>query len=245
MISGNIRTSSAILLKILSRSISWKLGNNMRKVGFTDENLNAKLIKAIPSAAGEVIVSTLPGGSFYFNPHQLTEAERKGFIEAFNKAKMDPNDESNMNSYFYRAITEMKLLINATRDDSTAALSHEIGHLIEDLGGWTKTAQSRDFHKFARNDDMQMITSFILSLLGQDALSVVIPLLMKSPMLMTEFMASKLGYDLMKKCGATPDQLSKSIKCLGSAYGTYLMYAFGISLTGMAFGAPIIRGQLK
>lgn len=245
MITSNVRTSSSLLLKVLANSLSWKLANNMRKVGFSDERMNEKLIASIPAEAGDVIVASLPGGSFYFNPHKIPESERKRMIEACEKARIDPYDETNMTSYFYRSIKELRLLINGSKEDSTAALAHEIGHLIEDLGGWTKVAQGSTFHNLSRADKLHAVSSFILSLMGQDALSVIVPLLMKSPMLMTEFMASKLGYDLLKKCNATPDQLSKSAKCLASAYGTYLMHSLGVSLTGMAYGAPILRNMIK
>jgi hypothetical protein len=112
--------------------------------------------------------------------------------------------------------------------------------MFEDLrGGWTKFLQGNKIVKgMSRNEKIKSVSSFCLALFGQTISSYIVPIILSSPQLITEFMASKIGYDLLKEAGANKDQLDKSIKCLSSAWGTYLLGSITTSLNGQ------IRGSL-
>ena len=235
-----IKFGSAIVLKILAHSIPMKLISLLKENSFHDNRLMDSLISLIPREES-VLIGKIGDSSFYFNPNKATSHEKKLIIDAFEKMKIDPDKLDTIESYMMNSLINNKKLIIASPSDGVVALAHEIGHLIEDLKGWTKVLQSRPITSMSSNGMAPSLISVILSILGKDAYSVIVPLLIQSPTLITEFMASKIGLDLLKKAGASDSQMEKCRRSLRYAWSTYLSQAFGVSLNGVISGT-LIKG---
>lgn len=234
-----IKSGSAIVGKILARSINTKLVSLLKKYSTVDKKLTESLISLIPNR-DDFLIGFIGDDSFYFNPSLLTKRERELAILAFKDSKIDSDKLDSVSSYLMNSIEHDKKLIITSTSSGVEATAHEIGHAFNDTKLWSKVLQGRIVSSISKVDLVAIVSSLALSLFGKESLSVLVPLIVKSPLLATEFTASKIGLDLLKKAGATEEQMNRSKKALASAWGTYLSYSLGISLTGMAY-SPILK----
>ena len=236
-----IKFGSAIVGKILLGVLNTKLIGILEKHSIKDNRLTESLISLIPKDEN-ILVGNIGDTSFYFNPSNLTKQSKKLMLDAFSKIGVDPDKLDSMNSYLMHSIKYDKKLIVISPSNGCEALAHELGHFFIDYNkGFMKTLQSNIvISLISKSDLVSTVSSFALSLFGKDSLSVIVPLIVKSPLLVTEFTASKVGLDLLKKAGATEEQINRSKKNLASAWGTYLSYTLGVSLTGMVY-SPILK----
>lgn len=234
-----IKSGSAIVGKILARSINTKLVSLLKKYSTVDKKLTESLISLIPNR-DDFLIGFIGDDSFYFNPSLLTKREKELAISAFKDSKIDSDKLDSVSSYLMNSIEHDKKLIITSTSSGVEATAHEIGHAFNDMKLWSKVLQGRVVSSISKADLVTMVSSFVLSLFGKESLSVLVPLIVKSPLLTTEFTASKIGLDLLKKAGATEEQINRSRKALASAWGTYLSYSLGVSLTGMAY-SPVLK----
>lgn len=236
-----IKFGSAIVGKILLGVLNTKLIGILEKHSIKDNRLTESLISLIPKDEN-ILVGNIGDTSFYFDPSSLTKQNKELMLDAFSKIGVDPDKLDSMNSYLMHSIKYNKKLIVISPFNGCEALAHEIGHFFIDYNkGFMKTLQSSTVIKLiSKSDLVPIVSSFALSLFGKDSLSVIVPLIVKSPLLATEFTASKIGLDLLRKAGATEDQMNRSKRNLASAWGTYLSSTLGVSLTGMVY-SPILK----
>lgn len=228
-----IKSGIGIAAKIAELPVQMKLLGLMNKYGVRDKSLNDKLIKLIPQDE-DVLVGDLGPSSFYFNPKRLTARERELMMKALDSMKVDPDKLDSINSYIYKSIKSLKLLVIVSDLNGVEATAHEIGHLMIDYkGGILSKLQGNRIIGVLKNGPIPGMTSFALALFGKDIASVVVPFVMKTPLLITEFMASKNGMDLLVKAGATREQLNNAKNSLRAAWGTYFMNAIKTSTSGL------------
>ena len=242
MIKGGI----GVAAKIAQLPIQLKLYNLLNKYGIRDKSLNQKLIKLIPDDE-DILIGDLGPSSFYFNPRRMTDRERELMMKALDSRKVDPEKLDSLNSYIYKSIKDKKLLVIISDLNGCEATAHEIGHLFIDYkGGILSKLQGNRVIGAIKNGPIPGMTSFALSLFGKDIASVIIPFVMKTPLLITEFMASKIGLDLLAKAGATREQIESAKTALKSAWGTYFTDALGTSLSGLIMSpvSEVIRGRM-
>lgn len=249
MIKDIVKVLTSRVFRYMNSRLHVWVFREFQKGEFRDKNVNQKLIGLIPSDL-PYITCDIGSGSFYFNPLRYNDKEREETLASAAKSKIDPDKLDNLSSYIIHAVKYNKILICISELDTTSALAHELGHMFEDYnGGITKKIQSNmKLHKLSRAEKLQKATSFIMSLFGQDFLSVLLPYFMSSPMLYTEFMASKIGLDLLRKVGCTEKQMEMAKRDLRLAWMTYFAGVTDNALFGTSWGAPMgkhIIGKIR
>lgn len=242
MIKDIVKVLTSRIFRYMNSRLKVWAFREFQRGEFRDKSVNQKLIDLIPSDV-DYITCDIGSSSFYFNPLRYSEKDRLETLSAAEKSGINPDKLDNLNSYMIHAIKYRKILICISELDMTSALAHEIGHLFEDYnGGLTEKVQSsRSLHKLSRAKKLQRATSFIMSLFGQDFLSVMLPYIMGSPMLYTEFMASKIGLDLLRKVGCNDKQIEMAKRDLRAAWTTYFSGVTDNALFGTSWGAPMIK----
>lgn len=184
---------------------------------FRDKSINDKLLSLIPSK--DTIIVNLGSGSFYMNPERVSKKVKDKLLKSLGEEdKKKIENPITLNDYLLKCIVENKKLISYSDLDPTPALAHEIGHMRFDNSKIGNILQSGNTKVISNNLSN---LSFLSSILGNDLAASVLPLIFKSPILASEFMASKLGYDLLKEVRCSKDQLDRCKIDLSAAWMTY------------------------
>ena len=131
--------------------------------------------------------------------------------------------------------------------DPVPAIFHEVGHFFQNNEKWLGSLQ-RASHSGVFSDEFVTLSSFLLGFMGSmaksavpEVVSYVTSLLLKFPLLQSEFMASYYGLQLMKKLGATEKDLTNAKYALKTAFSTYVM---GVINKGANSGYGRLTGEL-
>jgi hypothetical protein len=131
--------------------------------------------------------------------------------------------------------------------DPVPAVFHEVGHFLQNNEKWLGSLQ-RASHSGVFSDEFVTLSSFLLGFMGSmaksavpEVISYVTSLLLKFPLLQSEFMASYYGLQLMKKLGATEKDLTNAKFALKTAFSTYVM---GVINRGANSGYGRLTGEL-
>lgn len=113
--------------------------------------------------------------------------------------------------------------------DPVPAVFHEVGHFFQNNERYLGSLQ-RASHSGVFSDEFTSMSSFFLGFTGSmigsvvpEAISYVTSILLKFPLLQSEFIASYYGLQLMKKLGATEKDLTNAKYALKTAFSTYVM----------------------
>ena len=85
----------------------------------------------------------------------------------------------------------------------------------------------------SRSDVFIGFVSVVLGVSGNMVAGIISAILMKCPVLITEFAASYYGFRLMKKLGCSKEDLKKAKSDFRKAYVTYINNALGLSLASI------------
>lgn len=148
-------------------------------------------------------------------------------------------------------------------ENNSALLSHELGHAAHYAEGRGGSAVGKIAHKLYDPRIIKGVStaSFVngihsgiksekAKIKGEKeskwnrTKSVVVPVALNAPMLISEAAASKKGIDLLKKSGASKKLVSKSKQRLGAAYSTYLARATKDTIKGEV-GRHVGKGYVK
>ena len=142
-------------------------------------------------------------------------------------------DPRNADDYLKLALEQGKDLVVYSDTNSTVVLAHEIGHYIVSRKKFLKRLQNGTLlRNLSKSDILITFIAILLGLSGHFVASMLSALVLKSPLLISEFAASYYGIKLLKEVGCSKEDINKAKDDFRRAYITYLNNALGISLTG-------------
>lgn len=167
----------------------------------------------------DLIIVNLGTGSFYTNPKRWTPEQLKQI-----KKYGDSDRKRTILDWVLWAYENNKHIICYSELDSPIALAHEIGHYLIEIEGGTNTWLQINRRKKIFNPDFVSFVAFCCGLAGNtgELIGIVSNFLLQSPTLYIEFLASYKGYNILKECGISENELKSSKEIYRSAWGTYL-----------------------
>lgn len=170
-------------------------------------------------ANGNVYFVDLGPMSCYLNPKMI----KKNSIEELKK-EADSSRLRTMADWILKAYEDNKHLIFYSDLDSPVALAHEFGHYLEDIDGTLGKIQRNNKSGIFSSGFIGFL-SFILGLFGSvgEIIGTVSAMVMKSPLLLTEWMASYKGLKLMEESKIfTKEEMDHTKQYFKTAWKTYL-----------------------
>lgn len=222
--------------------IMGRLSKNLNELGkkkYGKDKFDKLLNYCEKIAKGNVYFVALGPISCYLDPQMI---KKKGIEEL--KKEADSSRLRTMADWILKAYEDKKHLIFYSDLDSPIALAHEFGHYLEAIDG--------TLGKIQRNDKKGIFSSgfigflaFILGLFGSvgEIIGTVSAMVMKSPLLLTEWMASYKGLKLMEESKIfTAEELKHTKQYFKTAWKTYLNSSYATAtmssmgrLTGLYF----------
>jgi len=221
---------------IIMGRLSKKL-NELSKRKYGKDKFDKLLNYCKKIANGNVYFVDLGPISCYLDPQLI----KKDGIEALKK-EADSSRLRTMADWILKAYEDKKHLIFYSDLDSPVALAHEFGHYLEAIDGTLGKIQRNDKRGIFSTGFVGFL-AFILGLFGSvgEIIGTVSAMVMKSPLLLTEWMASYKGLELMKESKIfTEDELKHTKQYFKTAWKTYLSGAYStasMSSLGRLIGA--------
>ncbi len=216
-------TGAILALGLLARNILQKITNNMFTNYFSKhQNINEEQVKNLG-------LKILEDKGLMKNPTEIITPQGSVYTDKLKKLKLII-DKTGQDAHFDYVNKAIKVTKN-----TLISLPHEIGHAVQEHN----TSILKKLQRFRGNYAFLALLLYGLgrnkstdtkenkSLLGkfQDTLhkyNLLIPLLAFSPELITEFAASKIGLDAMKKANAPKQLINAARKHYAVAFCTYL-----------------------
>lgn len=216
---------------LLSNPIRNKLLKILGNSNFKNPSLADKLLKLIQSDPN-LIYSNLGSGSFFLDLDKVPQR-----IKDTLKNKDSISDPRTREDYVTKAIIEKKDLINYSDIDSITALAHEYGHYCVKRNPILNKLQGNQLlMTLGKMTGFQVLIATILGFSGKTTWATIMPILMSSPVLISEFAASYYGLKTLKGLGATEDDIKAMKRDMSAAFGTYLGMTLKRSAIGMTLG---------
>lgn len=213
-----VKTAITLGVGPITNILMTSLAEEIHESRFKDKNIEKKLLSLLP---GDVIICDLGMDSFYLNPEVMSDKLRDELINLSDKEGINTINPTSLNGFVIKSVKEQRRLIVKSDNDPTAALAHEIGHLVHDDTKLGNVLQSRSWLR--GKDRLNKIISMGTYMFTKSvSLTLLAPVVLGSPILYNEFMASYYGLNLLKKVGCTEAQLEEAKKLLSCAWGTYL-----------------------
>lgn len=183
----------------------------------------------------DLLVTNIGDSSFYVD---------RGYYESNPRARealmKNGNSENPRTStdYLKLAISQDKDLVVYSDANSSVVLAHELGHYIVSRKKFLRKLQnSQLWRTLSRSDRFISFIAILLGLTGNVVAGVLSTLLMKCPVLISEFAASYYGLKIMKEVGCSKGDIEKAKSDFRKAYMTYMNGALGMSLTSVWAGS--------
>lgn len=215
--------------------------NDLSKKKYGKDKFEKLLNYCKKKANGNVYFVDLGPISCYIDPQMI----KKNGIEELKK-EADPERLRTMSDWLLKAYNDKKHLIFYSDLDSPVALAHEFGHYLESIDGTLGKIQRND-RKGIFSSGFVGFLAFILGLFGSvgEIIGIVSAMLLKSPLLLTEYMASYKGLELMKESKIfTEEEIEQTRKYFKVAWKTYLTNSYSTAsmssigrLVGISFKA--------
>jgi len=223
---------------LIMGKLSKKL-NELSKRKYGQDKFDKLLNYCKKIANGNVYFVDLGPISCYIDPQMI----KKSGIEQLKK-EADSERLRTMTDWILKAYEDNKHLIFYSDLDSPVALAHEFGHYLESIDGTLGKIQRND-KKGIFSSGFVRFLAFILGLFGSvgEIIGTVSAMLLKSPLLLTEYMASYKGLKLMEDSKIfTEEEIKHTKQYFKTAWKTYLSGAYGNAtmssigrLTGLSF----------
>jgi Zn-dependent membrane protease YugP len=202
--------------------------NELSKRKFGQDKFDKLLNYCKKIANGNVYFVNLGPISCYIDPKMI----KKNGIEKLKK-EADPERLRTMTDWILKAYNDNKHLIFYSDLDSPVALAHEFGHYLESIDGTLGKIQRNDRRGIFSSGFVAFL-AFILGLFGSvgEIIGTVSGMLLKSPVLLTEYMASYKGLKLMEESKIfTEEEIKHTKKYFKTAWNTYLTTSYGTAAT--------------
>lgn len=213
--------SSLIIAPLVKKQLHLKLQD-------TNKNYNSgfvqKFKRYITKTYPDIEIVNLGLGSCYINPRNIQPEVIEEVKKAPGLRGGDPKRLRTMLDYIVWGYENGKHLIFCYDLDNPLALCHEVGHYLiekeQGTAGWLQNNSKRGL----TNPGFIKFIGFVLGLTGSigEIAGVVSTLLLKSPQLYTEFLASYKGLEVLKAAGGTEKEIEEAKKMFKLAWGTYL-----------------------
>ena len=223
--------------------IMGKLAETMTKANRGDikPGLRDKLLNYCKNKYKDIYFVNLGTGSCFINPQYID----KKIINDLKKVA-DSKRLRTMLDWVLKGYEDKKYVIFYSDLDLSVALAHEVGHYLEDKDGTLAKIQKHDksgifsdgfigFLGFLSGMATAATDSNKIAGWGE-ALGTVIGLLLKSPLLFSEFMASYKGIQVMKEMGCSEEDINMAKKFFRTAWSTYMASSGFIAAMGPTAG---------
>jgi Zn-dependent membrane protease YugP len=203
-----------------------RLSKNLNELGkkkYSKDKFDKLLNYCEKIAKGNVYFVALGPISCYLDPQMI----KKNGIEELKK-EADSSRLRTMSDWILKAYEDKKHLIFYSDLDSPIALAHEFGHYLEAIDGTLGRIQRND-KKGIFSSGFVGFLAFILGLFGSvgEIIGTVSAMAMKSPLLLTEWMASYKGLKLMEESKIfTAEELKHTKQYFKTAWKTYLSSSY-------------------
>ena len=226
-------SSTALLGLFLGRIALGTITSNMIK-SMTKRNTYSKDVERRllnwAKKKKDLMIINLGDSSYYINREVLMESKQLYSNIMENSNSKDPR---NADDYLKLALEQGKDLVVYSDTNSTVVLAHEIGHYIVSRKKFLKRLQDGTLlRNLSKSDILITFIAILLGLSGHFVASMLSALVLKSPLLISEFAASYYGIKLLKEVGCSKEDINKAKDDFRRAYITYLNNALGISITG-------------
>lgn len=168
---------------------------------------------------GNVYFVDLGPMSCYINPQMI----EKNKLDKLKK-EADSTRLRTMLDWILKAYEDKKHVIFYSDLDNPIALAHEVGHYLEDADGTLGKIQRGSTNRDIFSNGFVGFLSFTLGLFGSigEIIGILSGLLLKSPLLFTELMASYKGLELIKDSKIfTEDEIQSAKKFFKLAWKTH------------------------
>lgn len=220
--------------------IMGKLSKKLNEVSKRD-NSNYKLQKKIidyckKTYQKNILFVNLGKGSCFLNPQNIKN------ISTLKKIA-DSKRLRTMLDWVLYGYEQKKMVIFYSDLDSPTALAHEVGHALIELDGTIGKIQRHD-QKGIFSNSFAGFFAFVAGIFGPigEIAGVAGAMLLKSPQLYIEYLASYKGYEILKTIGLTEDELKRAKNYYKLAFKTYLATTSAVATIGAGTGRGYGRG---
>lgn len=222
---------------LISNPIRVELLKKLFISNFRNKTLADKLLKLIQSDPNLIYVNIGPG-SFFMDLDKVPQVTKNYLLKLYKREKsVSIDDPRTRTDYTVKAIVEKKDLLNYSDTDPITALAHEYGHYCVKRNPFLNKLQgNRLLMRLAKMSGFQIFVSGILGLYGKTTWATIVPIIMSSPVLISEFAASYYGLKTLKGLGATEDDLRAMKRDMSAAFGTYFHSTLKRAAIGMTIG---------
>ena len=205
------------LSTIIGRSLSMKITSSHQ--GSFNEVAYKKITDYAKKNYSDLIIVNLGTGSFYTNPKRWTPEQLKQI-----KKYGDPDRKRTILDWILWTHKHNKHIICYSELDNPVALAHEIGHYLIEKNGGSKTWLQANKQKSVFTPTFVKFVAFCCGIAGNigELIGIVSNLLLSSPTLYIEFLASYKGIQLLKECGLSEKDVEQAKETFKAAWGTYM-----------------------
>lgn len=165
------------------------------------------------------------------------------------KFKIDIENPKNDLSMMGYALKNRKNLLVVNLTDPPQVMAHEYGHYLFQKTKTGRLVQGRMYNQGIFSDGFIQFLTGLLSFIGIVGVGaeMAIGAILKTPTLVSEFMASYNAVKVMREFGYSEDDIKAAKRTLACAYGTYITHTFANAAVGIIFGKLLrnVTGGLK
>lgn len=231
--------------------IMGKLAESMIKSnrGDVKPNLRDKILRFGERKYKDIYFVNLGTGSCFINPQHISDIEPIREIADSSRLRT-------MLDWILKGYEDNKYVIFYSDLDLGVAIAHEIGHYLIDKDGTLSKIQKGNKSGLL-SDGFISFFGFLAGFLSSsvleggvggavagwtEALATATGLLLKSPLLFSEYMASYRGLDVMREAGCSEEDIKMAWKFFKTAWGTYIASAAHTASSGPLWGRYIGAG---
>ena len=187
--------------------------------GNFNESVYKKITDYVKKKYQDLIIVNLGTESFYTNPGRWEEEQLRQI-----KKYGDPDRKRTILDWILWARENNKHIICYSELDNPIALAHEIGHYRIEKEGGSRLWLQANMKKKVFNSDFIHFVAFCCGLAGNtgELVGIIANLFLRSPLLYIEFLASYKGYQVLKDCGVSENDLKNAKDMFKAAWGTYI-----------------------
>jgi len=214
--------------------------NELSKREFSKEKFNRFLNYCKKKSKGDIYFVNLGPVSCYLDTKLLSKENIKEL-----EKEGDPKRLRTMIDWVIKAYNENKHIIFYSDIDSPIALAHEFGHYLEEIDGTLRKIQTKS-NRGIFSSGFAGFLAFVLGLTGSigEIIGTLSAMLLRSPLLFSEYMASYKGLELMKESKIfTEEEIEHAKKYFKVAWNSYLSNAYNVST--LSSGGRLVRTAWK
>lgn len=200
--------------------------NELSKREFSKDKFNRFLDYCKKISKGNIYFVNLGPVSCYLDTKLLSKENIKEL-----EKEGDPKRLRTMVDWVIKAYNENKHIIFYSDIDSPVVFAHEFGHYLEAIDGTLGKIQAKS-NKGIFSSGFAGFMAFLLGLTGSigEIIGTLSAMLLRSPLLLSEYMASYKGLEVMKESKIfTEEELEHTKKYFKAAWNSYLSGAYNVA----------------